>query len=135
MACGRDDLSDSFAKFHLIVKIASDYGIEMTAVQLEGLYIVPLFGWYDYSFGHPSPSLIQVWGDYAACKWPSGYDACGVTRYFTALNQNESWSPQGLVISFSHFLPRIDLMPEYIPQHQRALYPVLGSSVLEMQKG
>ena len=37
------------------------------------------------------------------------------------------------VITYSHFLPRIDLMPEFIPSSQRILYPVLGSVQLERQ--
>lgn len=37
------------------------------------------------------------------------------------------------VISFSHFLPSIDLMPPSIPLHHRYLYPVLGSYALERQ--
>ena len=38
-----------------------------------------------------------------------------------------------MVISFSHFLPRIDLMPDYIPQIHQKLYPVLGCKSLDVQ--
>jgi hypothetical protein len=37
----------------------------------------------------------------------------------------------GFVISFSHFLPRIDVMPSGL--HDRTLYPVLGTTRLEQQ--
>ena len=37
------------------------------------------------------------------------------------------------IISYSHFVPRIDVMPSYIPLSKRDLYSVLGSSVLEAQ--
>ena len=36
-------------------------------------------------------------------------------------------------ISFSHFLPRIDLLPTYIPESNRYLHPVLGAFRLEEQ--
>lgn len=35
------------------------------------------------------------------------------------------------IISFSHFLPRIDLMPDYIPAKFQELYPVLGSVAID----
>jgi Icc-related predicted phosphoesterase len=38
-----------------------------------------------------------------------------------------------MVVTFSHFLPRIDVMPSYIPRHRRMLYPILGSDRLERQ--
>ena len=38
-----------------------------------------------------------------------------------------------VVISYSHFLPRIDVMPSYIPEDRRRIYPVLGSDLLGEQ--
>lgn len=40
---------------------------------------------------------------------------------------------KSLFISFSHFLPRIDLMPYFIPCSKRKLYSVLGTILLEKQ--
>jgi Icc-related predicted phosphoesterase len=37
------------------------------------------------------------------------------------------------VISYSHFLPRIDLVPSYVPTRHRVLDPVLGSVRIEQQ--
>ena len=58
----------------------------------------------------------------------------------TALNddhihaqQSAMGTKRNTVISFSHFLPRIDLMPSYIPKKHRILYPVLGSTIIEDQ--
>ncbi len=42
-------------------------------------------------------------------------------------------TPLPLCISFSHFLPRIDFMPHYIPFERRVVYPVLGTALLEAQ--
>ncbi|MEW8406943.1 MAG: hypothetical protein AB2688_19615, partial [Candidatus Thiodiazotropha taylori] len=36
-------------------------------------------------------------------------------------------------ITFSHFLPRIDVMPNFIPHRFRDIYPVLGSPHLDTQ--
>ena len=38
-----------------------------------------------------------------------------------------------MVISYSHFVPRIDLMPNRIPLERRNIYPVLGSVHLGSQ--
>ena len=38
-----------------------------------------------------------------------------------------------MVITYSHFLPRIDVMPAYIPAASKFLYPVLGSKRLDGQ--
>ncbi len=48
---------------------------------------------------------------------------------------NETWLSvrNHTVISFSHFVPRIDLMPNQIPPRFKMLYPVLGTGELERQ--
>ena len=90
-------------------------------------------GWYDYSFGQPSNELFEMWMDFTACKWPDDLDESGITCYFTSMNEEFLDIKNQSVISFSHFLPRIDLMPSYIPPVKRILYPVLGSILLEQQ--
>jgi hypothetical protein len=49
------------------------------------------------------------------------------------MNQPLSRPVNNTVISFSHFLPRIDVMPDFIPPQHRILYPVLGTDSLEQQ--
>jgi Icc-related predicted phosphoesterase len=56
-----------------------------------------------------------------------------IASWFTALNLPLTRPPDNTVISFSHFLPRIDVMPHYIPERHRIVYPVLGSDALEQQ--
>src|SRR5438309_8459612 len=53
---------------------------------------------------------------------------------FTALNDERNSMAGNKVITYSHFLPRIDLMPEFIPSAHRIMYPVLGSVQLEDRK-
>ncbi len=123
----------SFEKFDLIRRIASDIGIIMEPYHSGSLTVVPLLGWYDYSFGVPSVEHQERWMDYRACLWPEGYNESEITRYFTEKNIQHLDLKNETLISFSHFLPRIDLMPAYIPHNKRMLYPILGSSILDRQ--
>ena len=94
--------------------------------------IVPILGWYDYSFGEPGAALRATWMDYRACRWPEGFEAREIAAHFQALNDATA-SDAGTVITFSHFLPRIDLMPAGLSAESRLLYPVLGAMQLERQ--
>ena len=124
--------TDSMAKYHFICSLTRSINISMETYHTGSLSIVPLLGWYDDSFGMPDNKLKRSWMDYHECIWPSGYDDKAITDYFLTKN-NMSVSEDNTVISFSHFLPRIDLMPSYIPEHYRFLYPVLGSKRLDHQ--
>ena len=129
----RNNGMNSLEKFELIKTIAENNGIRLEPGVFGPLSIVPLFGWYDYSFGPPSDELKSQWTDYRACKWPDSFDEKKVTHHFISLNESFLTFENRFVISFSHFLPRVDLMPYYIPQGKRYLYPALGSHQLELQ--
>ena len=129
----RNNEKNSLEKFHLIKTIAGDRGINMEPAQFGSLSIVPLFGWYDYSFGQSSDELVNTWADFTACKWPDDFSEGRITNHFVSKNEPFLNIKNRFVISFSHFLPRIDLMPFYIPPSKRTLYPVLGTSLLERQ--
>lgn len=127
----RDRNINSIEKFLLLKTTASEYGVHMEPLIEGSVMVVPLFGWYDFSFGIPSDESLTSWMDFYACKWPPEFDEKRITEYFISMNKlNFSHK---FVISFSHFVPRIDLMPDYIPSSQRILYPVLGSWLLEKQ--
>jgi predicted phosphodiesterase len=131
----REDLRDSFEKLAAVRTAAQAHGVRMDIFLREGLAIVPLQGWYDYSFGAADDYLKAAWADYRNCLWP-GHDEAALTGFFT--RQNPPAALPALqdarqIISFSHFLPRIDLMPERIPDKHRKIYPVLGTTVLESQ--
>jgi len=124
---------DSWAKFSFIQQLANDCGVLMEPITLGSLSVIPLLGWYDYSFGQPSDQLSDVWMDYRACQWPDNQDDVDITSIFIQMNEKFISFRNDKVISFSHFLPRIDLMPSFIPLSKRYLYPVLGTSLLEKQ--
>ncbi|MFX0197995.1 MAG: metallophosphoesterase, partial [Candidatus Hodarchaeota archaeon] len=123
----------SIDKLRQIKIIANNIGVSMEPLHFEFVSIVPLGGWYDYSFGHPSNETIQTWMDYRACRWPESYDAENITNYFITMNESYLDIKNDFIISFSHFVPRIDLLPWYIPPSKRELYPVLGTFLLEKQ--
>lgn len=129
----RDKIKTSFQKFEKILEISADYGISTDIHQQGQLSIVPLFSWYDFSFGKPCTKLKNIWSDFRTCAWPDGYTEPDITDFFINKNIDKLNTTNHVLISFSHFLPRIDLMPSYIHPSQRYLYPVLGSTLLGEQ--
>lgn len=122
----------SFGKLARVSRIAAECGVCMATFRRGPLSIVPLLGWYDYSFGSPIPAVRERWMDYRACRWPDDMDPAGVTQRFVLANRIPD-ERSDVMMSFSHFLPRIDLMPPSVPARHRILYPVLGTTRLEEQ--
>lgn len=123
----------SFQKFEEVAVVAAESGVSMQPYRHGDVLIAPLFGWYDYSFGPPSEDLYNAWTDYHACRWPPGFQPEHVAAHFTNLNAGPLALSAPKVITFSHFLPRIDLVPSYVSSRHRLLDPVLGSTRLERQ--
>lgn len=123
----------SLDKFRDVAAVAADAGVSMQPFRRGALSIVPLFGWYDYSFGAPSDALRAAWMDFLACRWPGGFHEQEINRHFSALNQTRMPEDAGRVVTFSHFVPRIDLLPSTLPAEHRMLFPVLGSTQLDTQ--
>lgn len=128
-----DREKDSFQKFDEVRAAVESSGASMQAFREQGLSIIPLLAWYDYSFGEPSEELRSVWMDYRACRWPSGYTEKEIAARFAAFNDQQVSVVGDTVITYSHFLPRIDLMPASIPCAHKYLYPILGSTRVERQ--
>lgn len=124
---------DSFQKLEDISAIVEASGASMQPFRERNVSIIPLLAWYDYSFGEPGEHLRSSWMDYHACRWPKGVREKEVAAHFAACNKQQVSARGDTIITFSHFLPRIDLMPEYIPAKFRSLYPVLGTAQLELQ--
>lgn len=85
---------------------------------------MPLFSWYtkpeedSEDSLHISPTqwtenvewMEQIWMDNHLCKWGSLKSGQTKSQYFSSLNQpylHQSYSP---VVSFSHFVPSVDLV-------------------------
>lgn len=129
----------SFEKFERIREIVRNSGASMETFRTDRLSIVPLHSWYDFSFGAPSNELLDLWMDFRACTWPQGYEAPEITRRFLALNEtaledaaHRPHADDHTLISFSHFLPRSDLVPQR-GTLKLDLSPVLGCALLDQQ--
>ena len=122
---------DSFQKLEAIREVAARCGVSMSAYHHGTLSIVPLWSWYDDSFGAADESLRQVWMDFRACRWPEGWTLQDVAAAFFAMNREVRRPETRTLISFSHFLPRLDVMPAGAPLQVQQLYPVFGSTRLE----
>lgn len=139
----------SLAKFEGILKLCSELGVATEPFEYAGVEFLPLFSWYDFSFGSIDRSLRLGWRDFYACSWPESLpDSHAITRYFHELNSGVfEWIKtrsahrdrecHGLApnprITCSHFLPAIELMPSWVPESKRTVYPVLGSVELGAQ--
>ncbi len=125
----------SIGKFYKIIEMAENNGIVTKPYTYKYISIIPIFGWYDYSFRKQTVNISDIWMDYHACRWPDNFDECDVCDFFTEFNvSNGNMNIKNdFIISYSHFLPRIDIMPLFIPPKYRELYCVLGSSVIEKQ--
>lgn len=130
----RDDFSCSLEKFEAVQTLAQECGVKTGVFEYESISFVPLFSWYDFSFGEVDRRLRLAWRDFRSCKWPAELaDSAAVSKHFLARNEENLNVSNNMVISFSHFLPRIDVMPVRIPMSKRNIYPVLGSSELGAQ--
>ncbi|MDY6835319.1 MAG: metallophosphoesterase family protein [Chloroflexota bacterium] len=129
----RSQSKTSLDKFQTVKEIALDAGLRLDPAQFGSVTVVPLLGWYDYSFGQPGDELQGAWMDYKACRWPDDWEEREITQHFMAMNDHSPSISEGKVVTFSHFLPRVDIMPAAMPAIHKRLFPVLGTSLLEKQ--
>ena len=130
---GKEKEKTSLQKFVDVRATVEASGASMRSFRKGGVLIAPLLGWYDYSFGEPTEELMQMWADYRACRWPSGVGPAEVAAHCSEMTSQLDAGNATRVITFSHFLPRIDLVPFYVPRKHRILDPVLGGTRIEME--
>ena len=101
---------DSIEKLKRILRLCDELDISTTPLRLDDLWIVPLFSWYDGVYHRE----MKAWADFYFCQWPD--DAKPLPDYFLRLNEPHLKSYDAPVITFSHFIPRADLLPpkEYL---------------------
>lgn len=129
-----EDAQTSLDKFAEVCELASRCGVVTSRLTVGGVTFVPLFGWYDFTFAPLDHTLREKWMDFRACRWPSGFDAPMATEWFISRNEQAlTPDPERITISFSHFLPRTDVMPTELHGRDHRLYPVLGTTRLEEQ--
>ena len=96
---------DSIEKFYQVLQLCDDIGVVTKPLHLDGFWIVPLFSWYDGVYD----AEMNAWADFHLCKWPE--HAQPLAEYFLRLNEPRLKSYDAPVITFSHFIPRAELLP------------------------
>lgn len=130
------DEENSLGKFNQILSLCADLGIQTGPKMVENVWVVPLFSWYERAFfpaESGQPAELEGWGDYHLCKWPQPpdfgeFDPCD---YFIGLNGDSLRSYDRPVISFSHFVPRLELIPPQDLLYFKSLPLVAGSAKIE----
>ncbi|MEJ2229502.1 MAG: metallophosphoesterase [Alphaproteobacteria bacterium] len=126
-------IKTSLDKYTHIRSVVEASGAQQSAFRADGLCILPLLSWYDYSFGQPTQRLLDVWMDFRTCQWPTGFQMDDVATHFEQWNYFPELGDEEFVITFSHFLPRIDVLPKFIPDALKVLNPILGATRIERQ--
>jgi 3',5'-cyclic AMP phosphodiesterase CpdA len=128
----RNEKYDSIEKLSKILRLCDSLDVRTTPANVSDAWIVPLFSWYDRGFDPDSTDNdLEGWADFHFCKWPQGVRH--VFEYFFKLNLPNIKSYDGPVISFSHFLPRIELLPSKDYLRFKGLPKVAGCEMLERQ--
>ncbi|CAD7696768.1 unnamed protein product [Ostreobium quekettii] len=135
---------DSLEKLHRVLNICTEMGVSVKPCKVGNFWLVPILSWHHRSFdtepdipGIPPASPMTI-SDYRHCKWSlcsheNGSEA--IAEYIDALNDG-SWvesvdSSSNDVISFSHFLPHIELLPEKRFLYYPNIAKVVGSDPLK----
>jgi len=113
----KDRFETSLQKFDAIVELCRQRGLLTQPAQVGDTWVVPLYSWYEgpeqgeSSLFLPKPGedrTQEMWSDFFLTKFPPGL---AINQYFLQLNEAVLASPpDGKIISFSHFLPRTELI-------------------------
>lgn len=129
----RKECADSIAKFWRVLRLSQSLNVETTPAKIKGsedtagVWIVPLFSWYvkpeeaDCSLYVPKTGddpTLSMWSDDRFTRWPSSKNGEPTADYFLRLNEkNVRRTYDAPIISFSHFLPRTDLI--FSSEHEK----------------
>lgn len=130
----RGDPRDSLEKFQAVLDVCRAADVRTAPARAGGAWVVPLFSWYHDSFdvrGEGDESTLEAWADRYFCRWPAGMER--VDRHFLALNEPHLRRHDAPVVSFSHFVPRTELVPPVWSLRFKGLPLVAGSVELDAQ--
>eukprot|EP00041_Stephanoeca_diplocostata_P028344 m.801212 g.801212 ORF g.801212 m.801212 type:complete len:484 (-) comp23357_c1_seq7:720-2171(-) len=147
--CEKNGTETSLEKYSEVMRVCTDLGVHTRPVHLTGLHspqqsmlIVPLLSWYHTSWDTepdipdlslPPVSLAAM--DFRRCRWPSWLNPAteSVARHFDSLNKSinmDKLPDSTQVITFSHFLPFQQLLPEKRNLYYPHLPKIVGSDFL-----
>ncbi len=135
------DRFDSLSKYHHILNMCASLDILTQPAKADGcgagrgVWIVPLHGWYvkpeegQSSLFFPKKEedrTLQMWVDNRAVKWPLFPGGASAAEHL--LNMNRPCLGRHYdapVITFSHFLPRRELIFMTAEERKRARFPLV----------
>jgi len=135
------DSGDSITKHGDIIRCCESLDVRTTAgiardsENDRGVWIVPLEAWYARPGEDPEESLfvpkpgedpsLRMWVDDRAIRWPVFESGATAARYFLERNKPLlEAGGDGPVISFSHFLPRRELIFPTVEELQAMGFPL-----------
>jgi predicted phosphodiesterase len=130
----RADPRDSLEKFQAVLDTCRTAEVHTAPARVGGAWVVPLFSWYHASFdvrGEGDESTLEAWSDRYFCRWPPGVER--VDRHFLAMNEPHLRRYDAPVVSFSHFVPRTELLPAVTWLRFKGLPLVAGSVEIDAQ--
>ncbi|HET6229087.1 MAG TPA: metallophosphoesterase [Longimicrobiaceae bacterium] len=130
----RNDARDSVQKFAAVLELCDSLGVRTRPARAAGRWVVPLFSWYTADFdrhGSAAQAELDAWSDFYFCHWPASVPR--PDEYFAALNARHVRRYDAPVVSFSHFVPRLDLLPPVRYLGFKGLPRVAGSERIEEQ--
>jgi predicted phosphodiesterase len=130
----RQGVHSSVEKFFSVLELCERLDIQTSPEPVDGVWIVPLFSWYEAQFdadNSGNAESLAGWADFHLCKWPA--EMGPVCDFFLNLNEPRLRCYDGPVISFSHFLPRRDLLPPPERLRFKGLPKVAGCAALDAQ--
>jgi Icc-related predicted phosphoesterase len=130
----RKEVCTSVEKFFTVLALCKALEIQTAPEKVHGIWIVPLFSWYEPQFDADDSgdaNALGGWADFYLCKWPAWMGQ--VCAFFLKMNEPRLRSYDGPIISFSHFLPRRDLLPSVERLKFKGLPKVAGCATLDEQ--
>lgn len=130
----RGETRDSMEKFRSVLRICDQAGVRTAPARVGDAWVVPLFSWYDPSFdvnGEGAEDELEAWADRYFTRWPA--DLGRVDAAFLRMNEPHVRAYDGPVVTFSHFVPRPELVPPVKYLRFRGLPLVAGSLGIEEQ--
>lgn len=130
----RGETRDSMEKFRAVLRVCDQAGVRTGPARVGDAWVVPLFSWYDASFdirGEGAEDELEAWADRYFTRWPAGVER--VDTAFLEMNEPHVRRYDGPVVTFSHFVPRPELVPPVQYLRFRGLPLVAGSLGIEAQ--
>jgi predicted phosphodiesterase len=130
----RGESGDSLEKFARLLKLCQGLEVHTQMRSCGEWWIAPLFSWYCEGFDTEDRGdalALEAWGDFRFCRWPSTGEE--PHAFFARLNDEAARPATGRVLTFSHFLPRFELLPSIEHLRFKGLPKVAGCSDLERQ--